>query len=227
MSRTKEVDEAMYAAEMLKPFAREWLSPNNQYLLILADEVERLEAENKSQQSGVTALRANHDDLQRLYAEIKEACAQEGMERYCTHEHLMAFLKSRLLAGTQIISINETMSVVRRAEKAESRVSELKSELNEAESRYRTVTEQRLALTREINHDLLPRIGVLEQQNAKLCRIWRADHIYIQLLEKELSDVMPLASLHGFISKRADEGTAARHAINQAIAELGTGNPST
>jgi hypothetical protein len=71
------------------------------------------------------------------------------------------------------------------------------------------------------------RVGVLEQQNAKLCRIWRADHIYIQLLEKELSDVMPLASLHGFTSKRADEGTAARIAINQAIAELGTGNPST
>ena len=95
----------------------------------LAAEVERLEAENKSQQSGMTALRANHDDLQRLYAEIKEACAQEGMERYCTHEHLMAFLKSRLLAGTQIISINETMSVVRRAEAAEARVAELEAQV--------------------------------------------------------------------------------------------------
>lgn len=70
----------------------------------------------------IAAIRDNHDALQRCYAEIKEACAGVGMERYCTHEELMAFLKSRLLAGTEVIAANESLSAVHRAEQAEERL---------------------------------------------------------------------------------------------------------
>ena len=52
MSRTPEVDDALHASELLRPFAREWLSPNNQYLLTLAAEVERLEARLRELQAG-------------------------------------------------------------------------------------------------------------------------------------------------------------------------------
>jgi len=49
--------------------------------------------------SGWEALNANHRDVQRVYAEVKDACARFGMERYCTQSELLAFLESRLRNG--------------------------------------------------------------------------------------------------------------------------------
>jgi hypothetical protein len=171
--------------------------------------------------SGWNALRDNHEQLQRFYGEIKVLVAQFGPERYCTHAERMSLLQSRLRAGTEVMAANELMSAVRRAERAEARAAELEAELARAETNYRTVCEERLALTTEINHDLLPRIERLEKQNVKLRAIWQLNQQYVELLKKELSDVMPFMAAHGWSSKRVDEGNAARHAINQAVGALG------
>ena len=46
--------------------------------------------------SGWKALNANHRDVQRVYAEVKDTCASFGMQRHCSQAELLFFLRSKL-----------------------------------------------------------------------------------------------------------------------------------